>query len=62
MFLMVSYRDERPQQLLPVLLCEHSAADPLCHLGAGRPTGQVRRILIYEMIISLKTRLLVLKR
>lgn len=37
-------RTERPKQLLPVLLCEHSVTSLLSYKGTSRPVGQVRTV------------------
>ena len=43
-FLVVCRRNERPRELLSVLLCEHFTAELLCYLGASRHIGQVRTL------------------
>lgn len=35
------YRDERPLQLLSIMLCEQLAADFLCYLGNSRTARKV---------------------
>lgn len=39
-----SASNERPQQLLPVLLCEHSATNPQCYLGTSRDLRKVSQL------------------